>query len=433
MKPSIVSRCIIVVALMSSTLLADASARQSKSWKDVVKNYELKPRQVSGRLTLKGGTPLVGWDVNGSATTQSMGVSAREGIGTKTDAAGAFAYDAPMTGWVQLQLDGPWTNHCFGSARRRLNPSETKAEMVVDGYLLQTPSEADGLIRQLTAQPIVWSNADLGGGYTDRPPMVVWFSARGGLAKALVPAGASYLVTKQRPGQSPLVAIIDGELPASIVDVSLQERHASLATFSVSIDGEAPQESGKLMVELRPVFDPQAPACTPRPVNAAEGTYRGAALPGRYRVVAWVCGRKSATHFVQGASNGGEVTLEAGKEAALAISVEPAGGIKLYPHWPSDLPRGREPRAVQAEVRLSGPNETNEWSKVRLLTASWQLCRAPVLFGRIPFRYDAFILEGALAPGEYQVRVSLPDRVSAVATVVVKSGGQFAPCHLAWQ
>ena len=336
-----------------------------------------------------------------------------------------------MTGWVRLRVDGPWSNYCFAATGSQLTPPEIEADIAVEGYLLQTPSAESGRARLVTAQPILWSNAELGGGSTAMPPIAFGFRASGGFAKALVPAGASYLVTKQRPGESPLVALVDGTRPASIVDVRFQESIPSLATFTVSISSEDAGSRSNLRVELRPIVDRAARVCTPRAADMESGKFRGAALPGRYRIVAWVSGRKNATYFVEGTPGQGEVILEAGKEIALPISLTPAGGVEVYPHWPSELRESidMEDRAVQAEFRVSG---TDEWMKARLLSDSWSLTRAPEQLGRMSWRRESLILERPLPPGEYDLRISLPEGVSTEARVVIQATGEFTPCHLAW-
>ena len=411
--------------------LAGAAIAQVDSWDQLFKSYKSEPRKVSGRLTLKGGTPLVGWTVSAAATKSSIEVSAREGLPVATDATGAFAYESAMTGWVSLDVNGPWASRCFGSMSARLTPEDVEAEIVVDAYLLQAePSFGSG--RHITAQPILRSHAELGVGWTAKPPMVVPFRASAGSAKALVPAGASYLVTKQRPGKRPLVSIVDGTRRASIIDIDFQESLPSLATFTVSTTYGGPSGDLISMVELRPIWDPAAPVCTPRPIGLETGIYRGVALPGRYRVVAWVRNRGKAVHFVEAVAQQSEVTLEAGKDMALSISSAPVGGIRVYPNWPNDLAKDlrSEPCKVRAEFRLSG---TKEWVGARLLHDSSGLVRAPLVFGRLALGRDSFVLERGLVPGEYQVRVSVLDRVSVEAAVVVGSRTSFTPCHLAWE
>ena len=424
-----------VAALTLTVLapLAGATTRQADSWVKRFWGHKAEPRQVSGRLILKGGTPLVGWTVSGSATKSSMGVSATEGIPVTTDASGAFAYEKAMTGWVCLGVKGPWGNGCFSSTRAFLNPEETEAEIVVDAYLLQAQVRSmPGSWRGFAAQPILRSNAFLGEGWTDLPAILFALKSHAGIAKSLVPAGASYLVTKQRPGKRPHVAIVDGATPASIIDIDFQESLPSLATFTVSTTGGEPMDETNLKVELRPVWDPAAPVCTPRAVDLKTGTYRGVALPGRYRVVSWVANRVRPLHFVEGAAERTEITLEAGKDTELTVSSAPAGGIEVYPNWPSDFARAArlKPHGVRAEVRLAG---TKEWEKTRLLRRSWALTRAPMALGPMTVGLDSFILERALAPGEYQVRLSLPDRVSEEATVTIRSTADFTPCHLFWE
>lgn len=395
---------------------AEAEPVQGEDWEELFKGCDLEPRQVSGRLTLKGGAPLDGWTVSATSTRSSMAVSAREGLPVTTDSSGAFSYPAPVAGWIQLRIWGPWATTFYAEMSRRLTPDESVADFVVDGYLLQVPTDA---VDSITAEPIIWSNEEIGRGWTDKPPTIIQSRGHGGTAKVLVHAGLDYLVTGHRPGRRPLVAIIEGDRPASIIDIDFQESLPSLATFKVTRPALAE-------VRLDPIRSPGAPVCTPRKIRADSAESYGVALPGRYMVRVTLPRASMVRDLFVAPAPPSEIVLRPGVDAAIVVTPLAAGAIELLSNLPSDLPRNLQRTEINVEIQASG---TSDWHKVRLLT------RTPggrLVWSHRKTLHPSYVFARSWLPGKYRIRANLPGRVPVEASVLVEAGA-VSKCTLVWR